>query len=189
MEATRNLREEHRLILQVLDSFETVLEEARTAGRVARAGWEPFVEFFQGFADRCHHCKEEGHLFPCLEQCGIPREGGPIGVMLYEHEQGRRLVRAIAERLDAADRGDGGAVQAVISNGQQFLDLLRNHISKEDQVLFNIADQVVQGPRLAGLTKEYRAAEADSAYCATVARCRDIAEKLCAGRDAGSDRR
>ena len=71
MDTTRCLREEHALILKVLDCFEIALDRARRDGRVSSQVFDPFVEFFRGFADRCHHCKEEDRLFPCLERCGM----------------------------------------------------------------------------------------------------------------------
>jgi len=180
MHATGCLRAEHRVIVGVLDCFEVALNRAAEAGCVRRGAFDPFIDFFRGFADRCHHCKEEGSLFPILEKSGIPREGGPIGVMLEEHEQGRRHVRAMAESLAAADKADPAAAHAFLSEGRQFLMLLRQHIDKEDQVLFRMADQVVQGGDLAQLTNSYRSAESESSYCDAFSRCRMIARELAA---------
>src|SRR3989337_494578 len=97
------------------------------------------LEFFRLFADRCHHGKEEDLLFPLLEKKGLPRAGGPIGVMLHEHEQGRALVKQMA---DAAEAYGGGAAEAggrwaEAARGYSFL--LRQHIDKEKNVLFVIA--------------------------------------------------
>jgi hypothetical protein len=119
------------VILKVLDCFDIALQRARTSGAVSREVFEPFVDFFRGFADKCHHCKEEDRLFPCLEEKGIPREGGPIGVMLLEHQQGRQRVRTIADELESADAGDAVAIEAVLDQGQKFLELLRGHIDKK----------------------------------------------------------
>ena len=69
-------------------------------------------EFFRLFADQCHHGKEEELLFPLLEQKGIPRTGGPIGVTLHEHEEGRALVRQMGDAVEATksepERARGG---------------------------------------------------------------------------------
>jgi hypothetical protein len=56
--------------------------------------------FFRNFADRCHHSKEEDELFPKMVEHGIPKEGGPIGVMLMEHDQGRAFVRGMSEAAE-----------------------------------------------------------------------------------------
>jgi hypothetical protein len=61
--------------------------------------WAP--RFFQQFADQCHHAKEEDVFFPVLKQRGIPEQGGPIGVMLHEHDLGRDCVGRMREASQA----------------------------------------------------------------------------------------
>jgi hemerythrin-like domain-containing protein len=178
VEATRCLRDEHQVILKVLDCFDLALQQGRTNGAAGREVFEPFLEFFRGFADKCHHCKEEDRLFPCMEARGVPREGGPIGVMLLEHQQGRQHVRAMAEELEAADTGDAISVERVLDQGQKYLELLRGHIFKEDNVLFNMADQLIQGGDLTQLAESYEAEEKDPGYQGTFGSCRDIADRL-----------
>ncbi|MHC4101768.1 MAG: hemerythrin domain-containing protein [Planctomycetota bacterium] len=178
MDATRCLRDEHQVILKVLDCFDLALQQARAGGTASREVFEPFLEFFRGFADKCHHCKEEDRLFPCMEARGIPREGGPIGVMLLEHQQGRQRVRAMADELDSADGGDAVSIERVLDQGQAFLELLRGHINKEDNILFNMADQLIQGGDLTQLTEGYETAENEAGYQSTFGNCRDIADRL-----------
>ncbi len=180
MQTTQCLRDEHKLILRILDCFEIALVNASEASAASAEVFDPFVIFFKGFADRCHHCKEEDQLFPTLEKQGIPREGGPIGIMLHEHEMGRYHVKEIAKNLPAANNGDADAIQAVIRQGYAFLSLLKNHITKEDHVLFNMADQLVQGDDQTQLLEAYRAAEETDEYCKTIADCLAIAEELTA---------
>lgn len=176
--ATKCLRSEHQVILRVLDCFEIALGRSQKSATVSKAIFDPFIEFFQGFADRCHHCKEENRLFPCLEKKGIPRDGGPIGVMLYEHEQGRKHVRTIKAALDDADSGNPVAINTVMDHGQQFLDLLRAHIGKENNVLFDMADNVVLGDDLSNLANEYAQAESEAEYLQTFDRCTLISQQL-----------
>ncbi len=176
METTRCLRQEHQVILRVLGCFEVALARSRESGQASAEMFAPFVEFFEGFADRCHHCKEEDRLFPQLEKHGIPRDGGPIGVMLHEHTLARAHVKAISESIAAADTGDQNALQQIVTEGEALIDLLRNHIAKEDNVLFEMADQVIQGSSLAQLTCAYAQAESENAD--TNRRCLDLAEQL-----------
>jgi hemerythrin-like domain-containing protein len=86
-----------------------------------------FLKFFQIFADKCHHGKEENSLFPLLEVRGVPREGGPIEVMLYEHQLGRSYVKAMRESLEVFDK-ILDAKTKFISNSLNYVALLRNHI-------------------------------------------------------------
>ena len=79
---TAVLRDEHRLILQVIDVLESLLNSGAADGEYDFDALDRCTSFFRLFADACHHGKEEDLLFPELEAKGIPREGGPIGVML-----------------------------------------------------------------------------------------------------------
>lgn len=136
---TQVLKDEHRVIEKVLDA----MERAICHDAVDRVFFEKAVDFVRNFADGCHHAKEEGELFPVLEASGIPREGGPIGCMLKEHEEGRSLVRMIADNLEAAAGGDRAAVGAVHQAAGNYVELLRQHIQKEDTILFVVADQTL----------------------------------------------
>lgn len=134
---------EHRVIERVIASLEAQADRL-DAGRQVRPGFFlDAADFIKGFADGCHHRKEEGVLFERMVAAGLPREAGPVGVMLAEHEQGRaftRGMRAAAERLDA---GDTAAARQVVANARGYVALLRQHIQKEDGILFPMADQVI----------------------------------------------
>jgi len=124
------LMTEHRTIERVLAAVEA---------RLADSAGGPFLDFFRNFADGCHHAKEEELLFPLLEQRGIPREYGPIGCMLKEHVQGRNYLAVVRANLDAARDGSPEAVTAVCSAATGYIGMLRRHIYKEDNVLFQMA--------------------------------------------------
>jgi hemerythrin-like domain-containing protein len=130
---TDTLRHEHDVILRALGVAEAYARRIESGEPVEDGALARLVTFFQTFADRCHHAKEEQHLFPALERRGVPVDGGPIGVMLYEHEQGRKLIRAMAS--------GGGPAAAEAIRGYALL--LRAHIDKENGVLFAIAEQVL----------------------------------------------
>jgi hemerythrin-like domain-containing protein len=82
-------------------------------------------------------------LFPALEAAGIPREHGPLGVMLAEHELGRTFVRRMTEAFDALVRGDQKARDRFVYNARGYANLLRMHIQKENEVLFPMAEHVL----------------------------------------------
>lgn len=137
--ATGMLREEHRLILEVLDVLQRVVEKGRS-GEWDVDSMEDCVAFFRLFADACHHGKEEDLLFPELEARGMPKDSGPIAVMLFEHRQGRALVAQMAEALDGARAGETEPLARFENAARAYIQLLRGHIHKEDNVLFNMAD-------------------------------------------------
>jgi hemerythrin-like domain-containing protein len=140
---TKVLRQEHQVILRVLKILDHLLVRNDQGQGFETASFERCVEFFRLFADACHHAKEENLLFPLLESRGIPREGGPIGVMLQEHTVARELTRRMGEALDALAEGDQGAVTPFIATAREYIQLLTQHIFKEDNVLFAMGDQVM----------------------------------------------
>ncbi len=141
MKPTEILSGEHRVIEKVLECLETMADLCENRGTLDFQDAADAISFFQTFADRCHHGKEEAHLFPAMEAKGYSRDGGPTGVMLHEHEQGRILIRRMAARLAAASDGDRGAQAEFIEAAREYVELLRQHIQKEDHCLFAMADR------------------------------------------------
>ncbi len=143
MKATDILMEEHRVIERVLTALE------RATHRLSR-GEEVYLRFFtgttvfiKGFTDACHHKKEEVVLFPALVENGLPKDSGPVAVMLAEHEEGRRLAQGMRQATERFQAGDIRMRDTLVQNAKAYINLLRQHISKEDKVLFPMADKVI----------------------------------------------
>lgn len=141
MNATDQLRAEHDGILKMLQILETLAKRIAAGEPVEFSHIDRIVEFLQVFADQCHHGKEETLLFPALEQAGIPRQGGPIGVMLSEHDHGRNFIAAMKKAAAQLVEGDAAGGPAFVAAARGYIDLLRNHIDKENNVLFGMADR------------------------------------------------
>jgi hemerythrin-like domain-containing protein len=135
------LMEEHRVIEQVLNCLEHMADRCEAGAPLDIESAASAIDFFRVFADRCHHGKEEDLLFPLMEQKGFSREQGPTGVMLDEHEQGRRHVRGMADALKELSLGDLAGKILFVEHARAFVRLLREHIYKEDHCLFPMADQ------------------------------------------------
>ena len=146
---TAVLRHEHEVILRALALLERIGQELKAGKSVDRAALAWLIDFFKTFADRCHHGKEEQHLFPAMERHGIPREGGPTGVMLVEHDQGRAFIRIMAEGND----------QEVAEAIKGYVNLLRAHIDKENDILFPMAEQVIPEEERRTLSQAFEAVE------------------------------
>ena len=143
MEATDILKHEHRAIESVLDSLDKAADALRD-GRSAPAWvFSDGIDFIRNFADRCHHGKEEGRLFPFLGERGMPVDGGPIAMMLMEHEEGRAHVRDAAAQFEKWSAGDTEAGEAMADALQAYIMLLREHIYKEDNILYPMGDRVM----------------------------------------------
>lgn len=150
--ATEVLKAEHRVIEKALDALERLV---RAPANSALDPWAKVIDFLRNFADKCHHLKEERLLFPALEERGIPREGGPIGMMLAEHEEGRGYVRAMAAALESASANPVEALAVLKKEAGAYVRLLREHIVKEDEVLFEMADEILSAEEQKQLLRDF----------------------------------
>lgn len=141
MKSVEILMHEHRVIERGLAVLEAIAKKLEGGEDVPAEKVGELLDFFQVFADKCHHGKEEDMLFPELEARGVPREGGPIGVMLYEHEEGRAFQKQLREALP--NLSDPQSRQKFVQAARGYIELLRQHIWKEDNVLFQMAQQVL----------------------------------------------
>ena len=135
--ATQDLRKEHEAILHVLNILDKMMDSENRDTDSLLKYYGEVVYFLRIFADKCHHGKEENYLFKEMLAQGIPNEGGPISAMLQEHAQGRAHIAQMSQSLEAKD------LVGFQNAAKQYRDLLRGHITKENFVLFMIADQVI----------------------------------------------
>ncbi len=143
MKALEDLVHEHRVIELVLKGLEGLARRAEREHRLDRGQAEKALEILRNFADRCHHGKEERNLFRVLEARGVPREGGPLGVMLHEHDLGRSHLQEMGQALPAAAEGEAEAIHRFAQHAAAYAALLRQHIQKEDGVLYPMAERVL----------------------------------------------
>jgi hemerythrin-like domain-containing protein len=160
---TTALVHEHNLIKRML----TLLE--RNAPRTAEGSYSDYrfyldgVDFIRNYADRFHHAKEEDVLFAALVANGMPREHSPVAAMLMEHEQGRAFVRAMEEAASAALAGKSGQDRLIAANALAYAALLREHIAKEDEILYPLSERIIpteaRDAILAGYTRAEQIAQ------------------------------
>jgi hemerythrin-like domain-containing protein len=134
------LMKEHRIIEQVLNCLEKILERCTTEKKLDTKSARQAIVFFRIFADRCHHGKEEAQLFPMMQANGFSGACSPVVVMLREHELGRLYIQGMDAAIEPAAAGDPESLKWFIQHGLSYLKLLREHIRKEDICLFPAAD-------------------------------------------------
>jgi hemerythrin-like domain-containing protein len=161
MKATGALKHEHEAIKLMLQIMEAACVQIETEKKVHVADVDEMIDFLKVFADQCHHGKEENILFPCLEKAGIPREGGPIGVMLAEHEQGRKYIANMGRALTDYEDGAATGLTDLVENIRSYAELLEQHINKENNVLFAMADRVLTEETQDELFEEFEELEED----------------------------
>ena len=156
MNPIEELKTEHEAVRQSLRILNRMCLTIESAGEIADPNQlEQLFEFFSLFVDRCHHGKEEDLLFPALEAVGVSRQGGPIGVMLKEHQSGREQVLNMKRALAQYRDGRSKAAQALVAHARTYIELLNQHIDKENGVLFVIAAQHLSSEKLAELQKGF----------------------------------
>jgi hemerythrin-like domain-containing protein len=140
MKATDELKKEHEGITRMLRVLVAVSDRLKQKEEVDAEDLDGILEFLSVFVDRCHHGKEEEFLFPALKAAGVPGDGGPVAVMLSEHEHGRTLVAQLKEGVARYTSGDKTAASGIRGAVGEYVDLLTQHIEKENGVLFAVAD-------------------------------------------------
>jgi len=161
MKATEILKNEHRVIEQVLDCLDAMAEACQRDGRIGEEPARQAIDFLRTFADTCHHGKEENQLFPMMESRGYSPVAGPTAVMRAEHTQGRSLIRAMEVEIPAASRGDQSARTKWLAAARDYTYLLRQHIEKEDECLFPMADQALRDTDQVELGRQFERVEHD----------------------------
>jgi hemerythrin-like domain-containing protein len=155
MKPTQELSHEHEAIKVMLRIMGKACDKIEAGKAVDPDHLDQMVEFVQVFADKCHHAKEEDRLFPAMADAGVPVQGGPIGVMLLEHNKGREYVRAVKAAVPGYRAKDKAATQKIMVNARGYAALLGPHIDKEDHILYPMADQVLSEAKQKELEKEF----------------------------------
>ena len=142
MKSVQELMNEHEGIQLMLSILQNVAKKIVDGKNVPAEELKGIMEFLTVFVDKCHHGKEEDFLFPALEAAGIAKDGGPIGVMLQEHERGRRHIADMKKAL--GNFTSSGINAAEFQKAvEEYVSLLNQHIFKENNVLFQMAEKVL----------------------------------------------
>jgi hemerythrin-like domain-containing protein len=153
------LENEHRAIQEVVAVMATLAEDMETGRPVDAEMLQDIVDFMRIFADKCHHGKEETHLFPALEAKGVPMRGCPVGALKAEHQQGRALVADFARLVQAYAAGSASAQESLAQTLRHLTELYPGHIWKEDYLLFPMANKILSPEDQATLHEHFEAVE------------------------------
>ena len=159
MKPTDILKEEHRGIELMLAILQRMCKKLETKEQIDLNHLEQTLDFLKGFADKCHHMKEENLLFPAMEKVGFSKEAGPLAVMLDEHTLGRKHIAAMTEALSTMKRGNMDASPKFVEAARGYISLLSEHIAKEDNVLFPMVEMHLNNEVQSNLVKEFERVE------------------------------
>ncbi|RKZ49435.1 MAG: hypothetical protein DRQ48_01440 [Gammaproteobacteria bacterium] len=155
MQVTHELMNEHQLILKYLDLMERYVEFSQTNDNkdlfLQKA--QDFISFVQIFTDTYHHAKEEDVLFKYLQAPGVLSHCNPLPVMLSDHEQGRVYTQNMKDALANND------LKTLCDNACAYSQTLKQHIFKEDNILYPMAESGISDDDKIALENEYRQIE------------------------------
>ena len=137
--ATTILSNEHKNISKVIDAINSECNNIESGKDMDNVFFDKTVEFIQNYADKFHHAKEENILFVELHKDGVEMHCDPIPQMLHEHDLGRDFVKGMIEGLEENNK------DKVVENAKGYTDLIREHIFKEDNILYPMADEALNG--------------------------------------------
>lgn len=134
---TKILSDEHQNILAVISAILREVEKVESGKEPDKKFFEKAIVFIKEYADKFHHSKEENILFCELNKDGVLSHCNPIKQMLYEHDEGRVFVGGMNESLSF------GNMAEFCKNSRGYCELLQEHIFKEDNILYPMADEAL----------------------------------------------
>ncbi|MBU0730945.1 MAG: PAS domain-containing protein [Proteobacteria bacterium] len=145
---------EHELIERAMavlkDNLEQIDAESEDLHQIKRA-----LDFLLEFGDKIHNKKEEQQLFPLMGQRGIPVDGGPLGVMLMEHQAERELIQKMLMQVGGLKDAHKDDRQEFRDKGIDYLKIRAEHIWKENDILYPMARNVLQADDAENLLREF----------------------------------
>ena len=146
---------EHELIERAMAVLKGCLESIELSVEIDTVKLGRAIDFLIQFGDRIHNVKEELYLFPLMGQKGIPIQGGPIGVMIMEHEAERSLLARMQTLLPGfADLPFADRIRFK-EEGMEYLKIRADHIWKENDILYPMGRQVLSSDDNQGLLMEF----------------------------------
>ena len=155
-DVTNMLSEEHQLILKAIDVILNECEQLDEGQELEKSFFEKAIDFIKNYADKFHHAKEEDILFEKLNNDSVQMHCNPIPQMLFEHDTGRNFVNGMETGLKENDKS------SVIENARGYAYLLKDHIMKEDNILYPMAEEALNDEQKDAILKEYNEVEVNN---------------------------
>jgi len=150
---TAVLSEEHQNILRVIDTMLDECQKIRNGKKLEILFFEKAIDFIKNYADKYHHAKEEDILFLAMLENSEVMHCNPIPVMLSEHDSGRNYVKKMEKGLNENNP------QLVVEGAIQYGQLLQQHIYKEDNVLYPMAEEALSEEQKERVLNKYDVVE------------------------------
>ncbi len=157
--ATQILEEEHHLIQQVVGAMAALADRVSEGHPAEKEMLVNLVDFMRVFVEKCHHEKEESHLFPLLAAKGVPVAGCPIGALTHEHQSAGKLTADLGAAVEAYLKDPQGMQLFLVTALRSVVGLMPAHIWKEDYLLFPMTDKILNDRDQQGLVEKFEEVE------------------------------
>jgi len=155
MKATQYLKKEHEEISLMLSIMQKITISVWRSDKLNVEHYEKIIDFLEGFADKCHHAKEELILFPAMEAKGIKKDEKCIGLELKEHKESNEFVQSLHNAFNVYKKDSNKGAIKVFAGLLNYINLLRSHIEKENNVLLKMADEVLNDKEQEAMLKAF----------------------------------
>jgi len=141
MKPTEVLKKEHEEIKIMLDIFERICYKLEATEGASIEHVEQALNYLEIYVGKCHFGKEEELFFPALEKVGIPKDGGPLGAMIQDHDSCRSNMKEMRGWFEKYKAGDHTVANSIVKPGHKYVITLKSHFETEANILFPIADK------------------------------------------------
>lgn len=132
---------EHEYILRMLKVVRKACFKVMRGEEINYDDFNKMIEFIRQYADAHHHGKEEKFLFKEMQtKLGKLGENLITHGMLVEHDLGRLYMSELTDALHRVKNGDEESRLDVISNAVGYTNLLKRHISKENDAVYKFGE-------------------------------------------------
>jgi len=153
-EVTSDLEKEHNAILLMLDILEKISDNMDQEIDIPDNHLDGLSRFFTIFADKCHHGKEEQLLFPTLKDKGVDMNKEPFASIFEDHKEGKIYISNMLDAIDSYKTTKSGQSK-FIQNARKYINLLQQHIEKENQDMFRITNEYLDETELVSLKHKF----------------------------------
>jgi len=131
------LMREHRLIERIIPLLKSEQERSKKTKKINSIFINTAIDFFQTYADKIHHGKEEDILFKALLPKKLNTEQKTIMKQLLEdHQRSRQVIHSLKDANQKYLQGEISILPAIQDSLGQLIALYPHHIEIEDKHFF-----------------------------------------------------
>ncbi|MCP3926269.1 MAG: hypothetical protein GY714_27200 [Desulfobacterales bacterium] len=147
----QKLVDEHTLIKRWLALIPRVVEYIDLKTQSGKHIINDGIDMIRSYADKFHHAKEEDILFKYFDE-----SKEIIQVMYKDHTKARALVQNMIKALESENK------EQLSENLLTYMDLLKQHIQKEDEILYPWIDRELNETKLVEMDAKFIEADKES---------------------------